>query len=205
MNQVLFVIIVLVILYMFKDKWLKYMPNIVKKNVLVSGLVFGFALCYFMGNNIEGFDLAREREREDFYNQCCISADGVENGVWRGRRKEDEPNFFVEGCEATNSSGDELIPGGEAAAEGMCLAMFQNKQREQGGAAGYQAGRVARIESGKQAIREICCPEGREKTEMSDIFMCGLGIPELRKDYPELELTDKTQMDDFLDYAECPP
>ena len=52
MNQVLFVIIVLVILYMFKDKWLKYMPDIVKKNVLVSGLVLGFALCYFMENNI---------------------------------------------------------------------------------------------------------------------------------------------------------
>ena len=61
MNQVLFVIIVLVILYMFKDKWLKYMPDIVKKNVLVSGLVFGFALCYFMENNIiEGMGAGEE-------------------------------------------------------------------------------------------------------------------------------------------------
>jgi len=191
MNQVLFVIIVLAILYMFKDKWLKYMPDIVKKNVLVSGLVFGFALCWFMGNNIEGFDLANDDDREGFYNQCC-----GDSGVYDGS---------IAGCEATNPSGDELIPGGEAAAEGMCLAMFQNKQREQGGAAGYQAGRVARIESGKQAIREECCPEGREKTGMNDIFRCGLGIPEIRKNYPELELTDKTRIDDYLDYAECPP
>ena len=56
MNQVLFVIIVLVILYMLKDKWLKYMPDIVKKNLLAFGLALGFALCYFMENNIiEGY------------------------------------------------------------------------------------------------------------------------------------------------------
>ena len=77
MDQVLFVIIVLVILYMFKDKWLKYMPNIVKKNVLVSGLVFGFALCYFMGNNIEGFDVTNSQEAIEFQGSCCNLYDGT--------------------------------------------------------------------------------------------------------------------------------
>ena len=77
MNQVLFVIIVLVILYMFRDKWLKYMPDIVKKNVLVSGLVFGFALCWFMGNNIEGFDVTDPQEAIEFQGTCCNLYNGT--------------------------------------------------------------------------------------------------------------------------------
>ena len=79
MDQVLFVIIVLVILYMFKDKWLKYMPDIVKKNVLVSGLVFGLLLCYFMKNNIEGFgpdcDPADEARANDEGGTCSSDCD----------------------------------------------------------------------------------------------------------------------------------
>ena len=90
MNQVLFVIIVLVIIYMFRDKWLKYMPNIVKKNVLVSGLVFGFALCFFMGNNIEGFgpdcdpaDEARaNKEGQGCGSECdCVGTLICTNGI----------------------------------------------------------------------------------------------------------------------------
>jgi hypothetical protein len=183
MNQVLFVIIVLAILYMFRDKWLKYMPDIVKKNVLVSGLVFGFAFCWFMGNNIEGFDLATDDDRQNFYDKCC--GDG---GVYNGS---------IVGCEATNPSGDELIPGGQAAAEGMCIAMFQNKEREQGGEAGYQAGRVARIEAAKQGLRDVCC-QGANMGCFQRIAEDG--------NMPELGLKDMRTNDfnDVLRQIDCP-
>ena len=178
MDQVLFVIIVLVILYMFKDKWLKYMPNIVKKNVLVSGLVFGFALCFFMGNNIEGFDLANDDDRENFYDQCC--GDG---GVYNGS--------------ASGDCGPELITGGQAVAEGMCIAMFQNKEKEQGGEAGYQAGRVDRIEAVKQGLRDVCC-QGANMGCFERIAEDG--------NMPELGLKDMrtNNFDDVLRKIDCP-
>ena len=106
MNQVLFVIIVLVILYMFKDKWLKYMPDIVKKNVLVSGLVFGFALCFFMGNNIEGFgpdcdpaDEARaNKEGQSCGSECdCVGTLICTDGIC-SQPSGDSDNQIISDC-----------------------------------------------------------------------------------------------------------
>lgn len=155
MNQVLFVIIVLVILYMFRDKWLKYMPDIVKKNVLVSGLVFGFVLCFFMGNNIEGFDLANDDDRRQFEEKCC-------NGnIYDGS---------VEGCEATNSSGDELIPGGAATATAMCQRLDQLRAESDGGTVGAQRERINRLNTIKENLSPQCC--AGDSWDIGNLFTC---------------------------------
>ena len=157
----LLVIAVLVILYLCRGK----------KKVLVSGVIIGLILCWFMGSGlVEGFDLRNDDDRKNFYDQCC--GDG---GVYNGS---------IAGCEATNPNGDELISGGEAAAEGMCMAMFQIKEKEQDGEAGYQAGRVARIEAAKQTAREACCPTG------SDVLDCFGALNTVMEDTPELGLQD---------------
>ena len=155
MDQVLFVIIVLVILYIFKDKWLKYMPNIVKKNVLVSVLVFGFLLYYFMKNNVEGFDLSNDSDRDQFMEKCC------EGRIYRseGVRDTREPL-----CAA-----DQIV-GGSAVATAMCQRLDQLRAEDEGGTVGMQRERIDRLNMIKENLSPECC--AGDSWNIVSLFTC---------------------------------
>ena len=179
--NLLFVIVVLVILYMSREKWMKYMPTVVKKNVLASGLVFGFVLCWLMGSDLVeglGFDhdsLADEsddRARNEFYEKCC--SDEFYNpsgGGWsydtgggqRGRRRECSPARI-----APEGGSEEQ---GTKMAEALCASMYRMQHQD---VVDYQTHRLGLGGTGsdlapdpdpapdpeKQNIRDSCCPDG---------------------------------------------
>ena len=64
----LLVIAVLVILYLCRGK----------KKVLVSGVIIGLVLCWFMGSGlVEGFDVTNPQEAIEFQGSCCNFYDGT--------------------------------------------------------------------------------------------------------------------------------
>ena len=121
----LLVIAVLVILYLCRGK----------KKVLVSGVIIGLILCWFMGNNIEGFTASEISGDQDmansFFDTCCV--------------------FDVLKPDAVQECTAEL----GNAAQPLCASI--NTRRGSSGSsqevADFQRARLEREE-----IRRLCCP-----------------------------------------------
>lgn len=79
MNKlIILAIVVFVFFYMFsggkKEKGIPNitLPNVVKNNKLVFGVLFGFAICWFLGRNVEGYEnLCESIEIDDNCKHSC--------------------------------------------------------------------------------------------------------------------------------------
>lgn len=88
--DMLLIVVAIALLYYFRNKWTKYLPNVVKNNKLLFGLIFGVLLCYFMKNNVEGWgqncnpdDLSRANDEGGECRSDCDCKTGLicQNGI----------------------------------------------------------------------------------------------------------------------------